>query len=203
MSGAPVGATDGPAAATAPASHVVLPGLVEPALVAFLTDYAEVVAGAGGFRDDPQVRGSSSRHGDAAFDTLLARLAPTVSRHVGAPCLPSYSFVRRYGTGQELVPHTDRGACEHSLTVHLAADGDEPWPIWLRHGRDEPVRIVQAPGDALLYRGTEALHWRDPFPGRWHLQLFLHYVAADGPHRQEVLDGRSALGTTRPKRWTS
>ena len=50
-------------------------------------------------------------------------------------------------------------------------------------------------GDAVLYRGAEALHWREPLDGAdWYLQVFLHYVDADGPYADRHLDGRANLG---------
>lgn len=175
--------------------HAVLRGLVAPEVVAFLCDYTDLMERAGGFVDDQQVGGSANRHGDAAFDTVLERLLPVVAERTGRRIVPTYSFVRRYRSGQELTPHVDRGACEFSLTLHLAASDDaEPWPIWLRHGRSEPERVLLEPGDALLYEGPAALHWRDPLVGSWYLQAFLHYVDADGPHSADIYDGRPALG---------
>jgi len=43
-----------------------------------------------------------------------------------------------------------------------------------------PVRVEQALGDALLYRGCELPHYRDPLPdGQISTSIFLHYVRAD------------------------
>ena len=50
------------------------------------------------------------------------------------------------------------------------------------------------PGDALLYRGMEFTHWRDPYQGSRMFQAFMHYVDADGPHAGEKFDGRASLG---------
>jgi Rps23 Pro-64 3,4-dihydroxylase Tpa1-like proline 4-hydroxylase len=36
------------------------------------------------------------------------------------------------------------------------------------------------PGDAILYLGCEADHWRDPIPGSKCVQVFLHYVDSNG-----------------------
>jgi hypothetical protein len=50
------------------------------------------------------------------------------------------------------------------------------WPLRLRLP-DRDVAAYQAIGDALLYRGREIAHFRDPLPeGRTSIQLFFHYV---------------------------
>jgi hypothetical protein len=56
--------------------------------------------------------------------------------------------------------------------------------------------VTLAPGDALLYLGRELEHWRRPYTGRFHAQLFLHYVDAEGPDAVLAFDGRSGLGAS-------
>jgi hypothetical protein len=53
--------------------------------------------------------------------------------------------------------------------------------------------VVLAPGDAVLYRGTECPHWREAFAGEYASQVFLHYVRQGGPHASWRFDGRPAL----------
>ena len=175
--------------------YEVVRGLLPPAVVGFLRTYSEVLIESGRFVRGEQVRGSLKVYGDPGFDAVLREVLPRVAASVGAELVPTYSFVRRYERGHELVPHTDRPACEHSVTVHLASSGPEPWPIWLRLGRGEPVSAELEPGDGLIYEGISTLHWRDPCPAEWYLQMFLHFVDAGGAHRDEVYDHRPALGT--------
>ena len=41
------------------------------------------------------------------------------------------------------------------------------------------------------------MHWREPVPTAWYLQVFLHYVDASGPYADLRLDGRAMLGVER------
>lgn len=50
-----------------------------------------------------------------------------------------------------------------------------------------------APGDALLYRGIDLFHWREPYPGQRLAQVFLHYVDRRGVHSDRRFDGRKTL----------
>ncbi len=58
------------------------------------------------------------------------------------------------------------------------------------------VEIDLEPGDAIMYRGADLIHWRDPSPHDWLVQVFLHYVDLNGPTPRSVLmvDQRLALG---------
>ena len=171
--------------------------LVDPQMCAFLARYLLTLSETGRLTEDPQVPGSGSVYGDPAFDVLLGAMTEAIEAHVDGPLLPTYSFARLYQAGGELVRHRDRPACEHSVTLHLGSMGAE-WPLWLtdRQGRD--VRLLQEPGDALAYLGTELEHWRDPLPAGMHAQVFLHWVRADGPHAEHAFDGRPGLGMPKP-----
>jgi predicted 2-oxoglutarate/Fe(II)-dependent dioxygenase YbiX len=54
--------------------------------------------------------------------------------------------------------------------------------------------IKMGVGDAVLYRGMDKFHWREVYTeGKWQAQVFLHYVDADGPHKEWKFDKRKAL----------
>jgi PKHD-type hydroxylase len=54
--------------------------------------------------------------------------------------------------------------------------------------------IQMNPGDAVVYKGIEKIHWRNKYnEGRWQAQVFLHYVDANGPYSSEKYDGRKSL----------
>jgi hypothetical protein len=173
---------------------VVLRSLLGPQLLEHLTTYAGLLRDTGSFEVDDQVPGSLRTYGAAGFDALLPSVADTLSQALGRPLVPTYSFARFYTRGQELYPHRDRAECEHSVTVHLAGEGDVAWPIWLRLDDEEPESVDLAPGDAMVYRGDRALHWRDPLDAEWYLQVFLHFVDREGPHADRAYDGRTGLG---------
>ena len=56
---------------------------------------------------------------------LLCNKTAEVSEIIGETVVPTYSFGRIYRQGDKLLEHTDRAACEISLTVHLW--GDDEW----------------------------------------------------------------------------
>ena len=88
--------------------------------------------------------------------------------------------------------HKDRPSCEFSVSVHIDSSGEE-WPFVV----DEKEFFLEK-GDALFYRGTEVFHSRPVFTGDFYLQVFLHYVNAEGPFKNNIRDGRPSLGI--PKR---
>lgn len=91
--------------------------------------------------------------------------------------VPTYCYTRVYGKESELPPHRDRIECEYSFTIHL--QGDVPWEIFIENKRtQEDVGILLHPGDAILYKGCEVLHYRKPFTGECYIQTFFHYVDA-------------------------
>jgi hypothetical protein len=49
------------------------------------------------------------------------------------------------------------------------------------------------PGDMIIYRGCELKHWREPFWGKNHAQVFLHYNEKGGQY-DIPNDGRPILG---------
>ena len=161
---------------------------------------------------DEQCPLSQAIHGAPVFDSLLEQLVPNFEQASGKRLLPTYAYARLYDTpGEELKVHTDRPACEISATLTLGFDGDV-WPIcvgdYTEAGQGRKVitqqgdtkylinerEIKMGVGDAVLYRGMEKVHWREPYKeGKWQAQVFLHYVDADGPHANEKYDKRPKL----------
>jgi predicted 2-oxoglutarate/Fe(II)-dependent dioxygenase YbiX len=130
------------------------------------------------------------------MDAILEDIRPVVQRAVGRELLPTYSYFRVYNAGDALPPHTDRPECEVSVTLCLATSGPD-WPLWVDSGSEEPEPFHSPPGSGVVYSGPTHTHWRDPFPGTEHIQLFVHYVYADGPSAHLAQDGRDDLGVSR------
>jgi len=142
---------------------------------------------------DTQCPKSEAIHGNETFDTLLQDLLPHIEKYSGKRLYPTYSYARLYSPGDELKKHKDRPSCEISVTLTLGFDG-EVWPIFI-----EGNQIDMQIGDAVLYRGMEVEHWREPYKqGKWQAQVFLHYVDADGPHAEWKYDKREKLGQSKP-----
>ena len=57
--------------------------------------------------------------------------------------------------------------------------------------------ISLKPGDAVVYEGIRIPHWRDEFKGDGQAQVFLHYVDADGEHKDHKYDKKTAIGYPR------
>ena len=141
---------------------------------------------------------------------FLWGLTPLVSQLVGRALLPTYDLLRIYRAGDICRVHSDREACEHSLSLTLEYSDGKPWPLQI--GRDplperqkrltddfegeEHVSIGMKPGDAVLYRGIHRRHGRtEPNPNRWSAHLFLHWVERDGPFREQA---PAAFGDSTP-----
>ena len=109
----------------------------------------------------------------------------------GLELLPTYTYFRLYKPGDILKSHTDREACEISVTICLGWDykgviNDYRWPIYI-----EGTRIDLDIGDAVIYKGLDVAHWRDEFIAEedsWHAQAFLHYVDKNGPYAEHIWD---------------
>lgn len=150
---------------------------------------------------DVQCPKSEAIHGAQVFDSLLVQLLPHFETASGKRLLPTYSYARLYAPGDELKNHTDRESCEISATVTLGFEGDV-WPIYMGDSIDKEnaSEIRMGVGDAVLYRGMEKHHWREVYTeGKWQAQVFLHYVDADGPHKEWKFDKRPGLNLPKPE----
>ncbi|MDB4809610.1 hypothetical protein OAH34_00285 [bacterium] len=152
------------------------------------------VGGFIGVFNDPQAFGDYSRYGDPTFDSLLQHKISKVEQITGLQLTPTYTYHRLYTTGTELVRHKDRPSCEISTTLCLGYDSDYNWPMFVSKedgGQGEPIYLN--PGDMIIYRGCEIEHWREPFKGLNHAQVFFHYNEKNGQY-DIPFDGRPNLG---------
>ena len=139
------------------------------------------------FTTDHQAPNSIAIYDYSWFVELLVEKTPLLTKLMKEPMLPTYSYSRIYSKGEELVKHTDRPACEISLTLHLGSDGTK-WPIYFTAPDGEVVSVVLKPGQAVMYKGMVSEHWRDKFKGNHYAQVFLHYVRAHGEHSDCYFD---------------
>src|SRR4051812_46140733 len=61
---------------------------------------------------DKQVPGAIGFYKNPFFERLLEILLPAVEQHTGYSLYKTYSYARKYNTGDELKRHLDRPACE-------------------------------------------------------------------------------------------
>jgi hypothetical protein len=136
----------------------------------------------------------------AAF---LWGLTPRVSQVAARGLIPSYAYFRIYQKGDICRVHSDRQACEHSLSLTLELGENIPWALSLekRH-LDAPLAAIDADfgaepftaipmiaGDAVMYRGVNHRHGRiEPNPNSWSAHMFLHWVDPDGPYADHAFD---------------
>lgn len=179
--------------------YVVVQNAVDSERCKMLSNYLHKLVDENKTNKDTQCPLSESVYGDPELDKLLEDLKPTIEKATGLKLNPTYSYARRYAPGDELKPHTDREACEISATLTLGFEGDV-WPIHvsLDNTTDKDVGPINLPiGSLVIYRGMEINHWREPYKeGKWQCQVFLHYVDANGPHKELQYDTRPHLGAS-------
>jgi hypothetical protein len=176
--------------------YVVVKNAISKDLASFITQYALFDEMQDFTEDTSQVLGAHAKYADPVMESLLLKLHPLMEEKTGLTLLPTYAFHRVYRNGAELHPHKDRPSCEISATISFnysyEGSGYE-WPIFI-----DGTPIVLSPGDMAIYRGIELEHWRTAFDNKtdsWHVQAFLHYVDANGPHSEWKWDKRESLGS--------
>jgi hypothetical protein len=145
------------------------------------------------YQPEDVFRAAHGRYADAISETLLLEVKPVMERATGLSLLPCYSYLRIYGPGAVLPKHLDRPSCEVSASLALGIQAPSIWPLCVdADGQDKPIGLM--PGDMLVYRGADVPHWRDAFTGDWCVQVFLHYVDANGRYTDFKFDGRERIG---------
>jgi len=140
--------------------------------------------------DEIQVAGSLSRYNIPYLKPAHQDVQQAVQGIIGEKLYPTYYYDRFYFKGQELSKHTDRGACEISVTVNISHNLDYDWPIFFEIDGEERQFTMQ-PGDGVIYHGITLPHWREPMTGGKHSyfhQAFFHYVRADGEWLEYAFD---------------
>jgi hypothetical protein len=141
----------------------------------------------GEYSIDTQAPNSPAVYNFKPFLELLCQKTNEVSNLVEEQVLPTYTYARIYKNGEVLARHRDRPACEISLTLHIGGDAD--WDIGIQKPLGEEVNLRLGIGDAMLYLGCVADHWRDtPFTGQNYIQVFLHYVRSNGANAWTYFD---------------
>jgi hypothetical protein len=177
--------------------YIIIRGLLDPKLCEIVTD---ALLESKNKVNDSQCPLSKAIYSLKEVERLMPPVQEIMEEINGQPLLPTYSYARVYQPGEVLEYHTDRPACEISISINLGQSGDDfRWPLWYANPDNIAERgpAVLDPGDALMYHGMIVPHWRDKFePPRdddWQTQCFLHYVNKIGPHANQEFDGRKGL----------
>lgn len=159
--------------------YYLLPGLISTSRAYSLSQqWTEYVNAGKALTGDPQAPNSPSAYNFLPFVRLLVEKVSLLSELAQEPLLPTYVYARTYVHGEELVRHTDRAACEVSVTLNLHKT--HSWPICFARPDGAEIQVELDPGDGVMYLGCETDHWRAPFEGQELSQVFLHYVRAHG-----------------------
>lgn len=171
--------------------YCVIPGALDPEFASIITQYT-LLKEQFEYEPDRFVAESHAAYADTLMETLLLYFHEIVEKNTGLSLIPTYSYYRIYRDGDELTPHTDRPACEISVTLCLGFTEGLEYPI-IMDGKS----YLQNPGDAIIYRGIDLTHARPKLScpeGDFQSQVFLHYVDANGPNAEYAFDGRKAVG---------
>jgi hypothetical protein len=176
---------------------VLVRGFLDPITATLVSDYFQNRMRRGDWEelnDNPNIVSRYSYYADPLIEALLVRSTSVVEGIAGCELLATYSYARVYQAGEELKPHVDRPSCEVSVTVNVASNGAQS-PLCLKY-RDSPLeKYVLNPGDAIVYKGCEAVHWRAPLSDdQLNAQFMLHYVDKNGPNAAFEKDKRPDYG---------
>jgi Rps23 Pro-64 3,4-dihydroxylase Tpa1-like proline 4-hydroxylase len=159
-------------------NYIVIPNFISKSRAKKLHEEYKNYCELNNISGDGQVLNSYSCYNYISFLELLCEKTQEVSSILEETVLPTYTYARVYRNKNELTKHTDRDACEVSLTLNLC--GDQPWKIYVKNPEGEEKSVVLTPGDAMLYLGKIAEHWRNEYVGDEYTQVFLHYVKSRG-----------------------
>jgi|TARA_E500000318_G_scaffold41135_1_gene39251 hypothetical protein len=125
---------------------------------------------------------SPSCQKDLLMDAVLEAKLPIVEKVSGLKLYPTYTYWRYYVFGATLTKHTDRPACEVSITACIKKYDN--WPIVIE---GDSFEINE--GDAVIYDGCNQTHWRPGvYKGEGMAQVFFHYVDQLGPNTKHAYD---------------
>ncbi|MDR3697530.1 hypothetical protein [Mucilaginibacter sp.] len=165
--------------------YLFVPGLIDAApyynIIKKLSEIGR------GNNNDKQVPGAITYYKEPFFEQLLIYILPEIELYTGYELYKTYSYARYYHLGDELKPHTDRKACEITVSLTLGYEG-RPWPLWIQDRKQNAHAFSLAAGDAVIFKGIELLHWREQNTYGDCGQVFLHYVDKNGPYADEVDD---------------
>ena len=125
---------------------------------------------------------SPSWYDDFLMTSFLETKLKSVEEACDKKLLPTYAYWRYYVFGGDLKKHTDRPACEISITACIKKLDD--WPLIIENST---IELNQ--GEALLYAGCVHNHGRHGvYKGNGMAQVFFHYVEKDGVFAHHAYD---------------
>ena len=158
-----------------------------------------------------QVEGSIARYWHPHYRQVHSDIRKIIEMAIERKLYNTYYYDRFYFSGQQLTKHTDREACEISVSIHINTNLEENWPIYFKttdkytdsskkkiSQKGKIVGLNLERGDGVVYKGCERPHWRDAMPGTfeemnghekfYYHQIFFHYVLQDGMRAHFAFD---------------
>jgi len=140
---------------------------------------------------DLQILGSSETYRHPALKESFFIVKNKIEKILNKRLYQTYYFDRFYFNQQELEYHSDRPACQISVSIHIGSSDSNQWPFYIETPDKRIIDFTLAPGDAVLYKGTECPHWRKPIKSGsddYYHQTFMHYVLQDGHFAEYAFD---------------
>ena len=103
-----------------------------------------------------------------------------VEKEIDLKLIPTYCYTRKYFKGSTLSSHTDKDACEISLTYCISG------PEWEINVGDNT--LITKIGNGVIYKGCEIPHGRSEPSSGEVLQVFNHWVISDGVRSKSAYD---------------
>ncbi len=164
----------------------VVPGLLPPLQISALQRYYRALIAKGVVKfGDWQTDRRYVIHNEPLSRMFLTAFTGVVTRVVGTPVKPAYTFFSSYREGATLPRHRDRAQCEYSISFLVGydptPDGPSPWPLWMSNDATSAgAPVHQRVGDGIVYKGCELYHYRSELaPGHASTHIFFHYVPSD------------------------
>ena len=147
--------------------------------------------------DELDVPTSFSRYRYPAYHEIHKLIGKAIENILEIDLFPTYYYERCYWKNSVLVRHTDRPACEISISIQVSSN-TKPWPIFFKKPNGEESSVTMNDGDGVIYKGIEIEHWRNRLDSKYnrfqryikklrkidddtyHHQVFFHYVKAQG-----------------------
>ena len=154
---------------------------------------------------DAQVPTSYSRYSYPPFKNVHDLIGQAIEKTIGIAVFPTYYYERFYWRNSVLKRHTDRPACEISVSIQISSN-TKPWPIYFKKHDGTESSLTMEDGDGVIYKGIEIEHWREKLDSKYnrfqryvqnlrdidddtyHHQIFFHYVKAQGYNVHHAFD---------------
>jgi hypothetical protein len=81
------------------------------------------------FPEEHQVNGSLARYTHPQYREIHSKVRMILEDILGEKLYNTYYYDRFYFAGQRLFRHSDRDACEISVSIQISTNASTPWPF--------------------------------------------------------------------------